>query len=55
LQLTYEDNGKGFNTSIANKGIGLNSLGSRLEMVNGKIEFDDTVQTGIAAYIRIPI
>lgn len=55
LQLTYEDNGKGFNASAATKGIGLNSLNSRLEMVDGNIEFDDTIQTGTAAYIKIPI
>ena len=55
LQLTYEDNGKGFDAHTTNKGIGLNSLDSRLEMVNGNIEFDDTIQTGTTAYIKIPI
>jgi signal transduction histidine kinase len=55
LQLTFEDNGKGFNAKAANKGIGLNSLSSRLEMVDGNIKFDDTIQSGTTAYIKIPI
>ncbi len=55
LQVMYEDNGIGFNTASVKKGIGLNSLNSRVEMVNGKLEFDDTIQTGTAAYIKIPL
>lgn len=55
LQLTYEDNGRGFNASTTQKGIGLNSLGSRVEMVKGSLEFDSSAETGITAYIRIPV
>lgn len=55
LQVTYEDNGIGFNATTVKKGIGLNSLNSRVEMVNGKLEFDEINQTGTAAYIKIPI
>lgn len=55
LQITYEDNGIGFDNNKVKKGIGLNSLNSRVEMVNGKLEFDDTIQTGTAAYIKIPL
>ena len=55
LQLTYEDNGIGFNSSTVKKGIGLNSLNSRIEMVKGSLEFDATATTGTTAYIRIPL
>lgn len=55
LQLTYEDNGVGFNSSTIKKGIGLNSLNSRIEMVKGSLEFDATESNGTTAYIRIPV
>lgn len=55
LQLTFEDDGIGFNSSTIRKGIGLNSLGSRIEMVKGSLEFDSTESNGTTAYIRIPL
>ncbi len=55
LQLTYEDNGIGFNSEQVKKGIGLNSLNSRVEMVKGSLEFDATENEGTIAYIRIPL
>lgn len=55
LQLTYEDDGIGFNAATIQKGIGLNSLGSRIEMVKGSLEFDASANEGTTAYIRIPL
>jgi len=55
LQLTYEDDGIGFNSNTIKKGIGLNSLNSRIEMVKGSLEFDDAETNGTTAYIRIPL
>ena len=55
LQLTYEDDGVGFNSTTVKKGIGLSSLNSRIEMVKGSLEFDATATTGTTAYIRIPL
>lgn len=55
LQLTYEDDGIGFNTNNIKKGIGINSLSSRIEMVKGSLEFDNNDSTGTTAYIRIPV
>lgn len=55
LQLTYEDNGRGFNVATTQKGIGLNSMGSRVEMVKGSLEFDASAENGTTAYIRIPV
>lgn len=55
FQLTYEDDGIGFNAATIKKGIGLNSLGNRIEMVKGSLEFDTTASAGTTAYIRIPL
>lgn len=55
LQLTYEDNGTGFDAENVKKGIGLNSLGSRIEMVKGSLDIESSQQFGTTAYIRIPI
>jgi signal transduction histidine kinase len=55
LTITFEDNGKGFDTDNAKKGIGLNSLNSRVEMVKGTFEIDSSLNSGTTAYIRIPL
>ncbi|MFY7964277.1 MAG: tetratricopeptide repeat-containing sensor histidine kinase [Chitinophagaceae bacterium] len=55
LLFTYEDNGIGFNSKQVKKGIGLNSLNTRIEMVQGSLEFDASETTGTTAYIRIPL
>jgi signal transduction histidine kinase len=56
LQLVYEDNGIGFDAENVNRGIGLDSINSRIEMVSGSLEFDQSERkTGITAFIRIPL
>ncbi len=55
LQLTYEDNGVGFDTNNVKIGIGLNSLNSRIEMIKGSLEFDEKTISGTTAYIKIPL
>lgn len=55
LQLTYEDNGTGFDAEKVQKGIGLNSLGSRIELVKGSFDIESSQQSGTTAYIRIPV
>lgn len=55
LQLTYEDNGVGFDTNNVKKGIGLNSLNSRIEMIKGSLNFDNEQAKGVTAFIRIPL
>lgn len=55
LQITYEDDGVGFNSATVKKGLGLNSLNSRIEMVKGTLEFDATTTVGTTAYIKIPV
>ncbi|MCB0536336.1 MAG: tetratricopeptide repeat protein [Bacteroidetes bacterium] len=55
LQITYEDNGIGFDTQKIQKGIGLNSLNNRIKMLEGTLEFDNNTTTGTTAFIRIPL
>ncbi len=55
LTLIFEDNGKGFNPEISKQGIGLASLNSRIEFLNGNIEIDSSEQKGTTAFIRIPL
>ncbi|MBX2960720.1 MAG: sensor histidine kinase, partial [Flavobacteriales bacterium] len=55
LQLTYEDNGVGFDANNIKKGIGLNSLNSRIEIIKGSLEFDNKTISGTTAYIKIPL
>ncbi|SDM75722.1 Signal transduction histidine kinase [Catalinimonas alkaloidigena] len=55
LSITYEDNGVGFDAETTHRGIGLNSLQSRIEMVKGNITFESAENQGTAAYIRIPV
>jgi signal transduction histidine kinase len=55
LSVTYEDNGIGFDAKNIEKGIGLNSLKSRIEMIKGNLEFDSEINKGTTAYIKIPL
>jgi len=55
LTFIFEDNGKGFDTETSKKGIGLESLNSRIAFLNGNLEIDSSEQKGTTAFIRIPI
>ncbi len=55
LHITYEDNGMGFDARAVKKGIGLNSLQSRLDMLKGTLTFQDADTKGCTASIRIPL
>lgn len=55
LTFIFEDNGKGFDTTNAKKGIGLESLNSRIAFLNGNLEIDSSEQKGTTAFIRIPV
>jgi signal transduction histidine kinase len=54
VSLIFEDNGKGFNQNNVKKGLGMNSLSSRLEIVNGELKFETSEGSGTMAIIRIP-
>jgi signal transduction histidine kinase len=54
VSLILEDNGKGFKENEIKKGIGMSSLSSRLEMVNGHLKFESAEGSGTMAIIKIP-
>lgn len=56
IALIIEDNGKGFNYDAAKKGgIGMLNMSSRINTLNGEINFEPGPTTGTLATIRIPI
>lgn len=57
LILTIEDDGKGFDLEVAKHGdgLGLKSIYSRVEFLNGTIEIDSESQRGTTVIIEIPI
>jgi signal transduction histidine kinase len=54
LNIVYEDNGKGFSWELANKGLGLYNIESRIQSVNGQLRFDSG-PFGISYTIDIPL
>lgn len=57
LQIKYEDNGIGFQTDLAsrNQGIGIKSIESRIQYLNGTCQLDSQPGKGSRYNIRIPI
>ncbi|HEV7331526.1 MAG TPA: ATP-binding protein [Flavisolibacter sp.] len=53
LSITVEDNGIGFNPQTnQSDGMGLHSLQSRVEAINGQIQVDATTGSGVSAYLE---
>ena len=55
VTMIFEDNGKGFDVDQIQKGIGIDSLSSRVDMLHGKINFENQNGSGTMAIIKIPI
>jgi signal transduction histidine kinase len=57
ITATIEDNGKGFDTSDAEKfnGIGLKNIRSRVEYLKGSVEFDSAIGRGTVVSVWVPI
>ncbi|SDD66062.1 Signal transduction histidine kinase [Algoriphagus faecimaris] len=57
LQLVVEDNGKGFDfeQAIASGGLGLKSIQSRVEFLDGTIAWDSVPNQGTTVTINIPV
>ncbi len=57
LNLLIEDNGIGFNLQEAQEkgGIGLKNIQSRIEYINGKVDFDSFPNKGTTVNIEIPL
>jgi signal transduction histidine kinase len=55
LALIVEDNGKGFSTNTPKSGIGLMNISSRLDTLNGQVNFEPSPEGGTLATINIPL
>jgi two-component system, NarL family, sensor kinase len=57
LNMMIEDNGIGFDTKLVHtaEGIGLKNMVSRIQFLNGTIEFDSTIGKGTSVIIDIPL
>ena len=56
LILIIEDNGKGFDTkNKENHGIGLKNIATRVEYLNGYVNFDSTIGHGTSVVVEIPL
>jgi signal transduction histidine kinase len=55
IHLIFEDNGKGFAINNITKGIGLNSLSSRVELLHGNIQYEKSDGAGTIAIVKIPV
>jgi two-component system NarL family sensor kinase len=57
IHLIIEDDGKGFNyeEAISSGGLGLKNINSRVEFLDGKIEWDSVPERGTTITINIPV
>lgn len=55
LTLTVEDNGRGFVPDPAAPGIGLTNMRTRLQQVNGSLQYESGEGGGTRALVRIPL
>jgi signal transduction histidine kinase len=57
LTMMVEDDGKGFDTAkIADyKGIGLKNIISRIDFLNGKVNFDSSPNSGTTVIVEVPL
>lgn len=54
ILMTVEDNGKGMQQTKG-EGIGISNLKSRVQLVNGNLQYDSSVNEGTTAIVRIPV
>ncbi len=55
LILMLEDNGKGMNSDNKKPGIGILNIASRIDTINGEVNYEPGPESGTVATIRIPI
>jgi signal transduction histidine kinase len=55
LTVMIEDNGVGFDRSAEFEGIGLKNITSRVEFLNGHVDFDTTPGQGTTVVIEVPL
>jgi two-component system, NarL family, sensor kinase len=55
LILIVEDNGRGFEVAARSEGIGLTNITSRINTVNGDVQWEPGPNSGTVATIRVPV
>lgn len=55
MMFEYEDDGKGFDLSHVRKGVGLESIRSRVEYYKGTVKYDTAPGKGMIAVIMLPV
>ncbi len=55
LVLEINDNGKGFDQSILSKGIGLNNMKRRAEMIGATLDISSNIGQGTALHLELPL
>ena len=55
VSLIIEDNGDGFNTDEASKGLGLLGMQERTEALNGEFRISSSDKTGVSIRVMIPV
>jgi signal transduction histidine kinase len=55
LVLEIRDNGKGFNSLNASKGLGLNTITNRVEALGGNVSIDSAPGEGCRVIAHIPL
>lgn len=56
LILVIEDNGKGFNINeLQNQGVGIKNITTRVEYLNGSVNFDSALGRGTSVIVEIPL
>jgi len=54
INMTYKDDGIGFDTNYSKKGVGLKSIFSRLEFYGGKLKINTNPGKGLEVTIKLP-
>jgi signal transduction histidine kinase len=54
IMLVVEDNGKGMSAEKKN-GIGISNLNSRVQLLDGNLQYDSSENEGTTAIVRVPV
>jgi two-component system, NarL family, sensor kinase len=55
MSVSIEDDGKGFNTKLDSKGLGLRNIQERVKMLGGQCEIKSFLKVGTSVNLNIPI
>jgi len=55
INLSVDDNGKGFNPTQIARGLGLKNIEERVKSLNGKVNIESTIGNGTSIMVEVPI